>query len=240
MRNKSGRYRKSFTALVAIACLIPWQGTALANKSQLIQQLTQTVKEFVVHSASPGQRVQVEMGRLDPRLRLNPCSLPLEAFESGTRRRAGRTTIGVRCAGEKPWKLYVPVTVRQFAKAVVTRRPLPRGTVITAADIQLVERELSAARNGHFTHINNVLDMVVKRNLPQDALLTPAAVKPARLIKRGNKVIILASTAGFSVRMKGEALMDGSQGQMIRVKNLRSKRTVQAEVVSRGTVKVKL
>jgi flagella basal body P-ring formation protein FlgA len=71
-------------------------------------------------------------------------------------------------------------------------------------------------------------------------VLTPALLKPQLLIKRGEKVTILADTGAVQVRMEGKALMDGARGQVIRVRNLSSKREVEAAVVAPGIVQVRL
>ena len=61
-----------------------------------------------------------------------------------------------------------------------------------------------------------------------------------QLVKRGDIVTILAEIKGLTVRVNGNALTDGHRGDEIRVKNQRSKRILQAEVIGPGTVRVRL
>ena len=50
---------------------------------------------------------------------------------------------------------------------------------------------------------------------------------------------ILSEAGGIQVRMNGEALADGTQGKVVRVRNASSKRIVEGEVIAKGMVKVR-
>jgi flagella basal body P-ring formation protein FlgA len=82
--------------------------------------------------------------------------------------------------------------------------------------------------------------MVLKRPMPSGSVFTPREVMPKRLVRRGEPVMILAQSGGMTVRVEGEALMDGHHGQMIRVQNSRSGREITAEVIAASTVRVKM
>jgi len=65
-------------------------------------------------------------------------------------------------------------------------------------------------------------------------------VQAPRLIKAGQEVILLATTPQLEVRMKGKALSDGSRGDIIQVRNVRSKRVIEGVVTDIGTVRVNM
>ena len=75
---------------------------------------------------APGAlRVEIEAGRLDPRLRLAPCER-IEPYLPPGARAWGRSRIGLRCVqGSTPWNVYLPVTVKVFAPAWVAASALP-------------------------------------------------------------------------------------------------------------------
>jgi flagellar basal body P-ring formation protein FlgA len=60
-----------------------------------------------------------------------------------------------------------------------------------------------------------------------------------RLIKRGDKIIISTMQPAFSIRMNGIAMMDGTKGQLIRVKNENSGRIISATVIEPGLVSIR-
>jgi flagella basal body P-ring formation protein FlgA len=65
-------------------------------------------------------------------------------------------------------------------------------------------------------------------------------VKAPILIRRGEKVSIIASTGTVTVRMEGKALEAGARGDVITVLNLSSKQKVEARVLAPGKVQVQM
>ena len=72
------------------------------------------------------------------------------------------------------------------------------------------------------------------------AVLFPALLAPARLVKRGQSVVIVGISGGFQVRAQGKALADAAAGDSVAVENLSSRRVVQGLVQPDGTVRVSL
>ena len=96
----------------------------------MLEQI-QALGEQASAGLAPGaMRVEVEPGRLDPRLRLAPCERVEPHLPPGAQA-WGRTRVGLRCTeGPKPWNVYLPVTVKVFAPALVAAAALPAGTVL--------------------------------------------------------------------------------------------------------------
>jgi flagella basal body P-ring formation protein FlgA len=211
-----------------------------AGQWQTHDSIRQAVRQFILSTAPEEYKVQVQFGQMDERLRLNHCSRALEAFMPPHRRKLGPTTVGVRCRGGQPWKIFVPVQIRAYGKVLVANHSLPRRTVLRAQDVQTVERDLSRYNQGYYTEPAEVTGMVLKYALSQGSVLTPRSLEPKQLVSRGQRVTILAQHGGLTIRVEGEALMDGINGQTIRVRNTRSDREIQATVVAAQTVKVKM
>src|ERR1700704_3229467 len=96
--------------------------------------LEQQVRELALagtrHSAPGVARVAVEVGQLDPRLRLAPC-LRIEPYLPPGTRLWGRARIGLRCTqGQTAWNVFLPITVKIYGKALVTTSPMPAGAVV--------------------------------------------------------------------------------------------------------------
>ena len=60
------------------------------------------------------------------------------------------------------------------------------------------------------------------------------------LIRRGQRVTLVAAVGGLEVRVQGEALTDAQPDGRIRVANLTSRRVVEGQVESRDSVRVGL
>lgn len=183
---------------------------------------------------------EVAATALDSRLRLKLCDSPLEAFSNGNGLRSGRVTVGVRCPGTTPWTLYVPVAVVAQANIVMIDGPLPRGTLLSAANLRIEQRPLSTLPPQYVSSPEQVVGRELTRAISGATVATPNMIKARDLIAKGQDVVILASGENIQVRMAGVALQKGQQGERIDVKNSTSGRTVQAVIVDAGTVEVQL
>ena len=226
---------------LAILCLFHSSNAFGADSEiQPLSDIQQSIEQFVLRSLPKNFRIDTQVGKLDPRLRLGRCEQPLESFYPVSARKMGPTTIGVRCLSSSPWQIYVPVQIRVFGPAVVSKHALLRGSVIEARDLTISTRELSNALNGYYASIEEVAGMELRFNLAGGTIIGPRSLKPQFLVKRGDIITILAETNGLQIRVKGTALMDGFKGQSIRIKNTRSDRELQGEVVASRTVKIDL
>lgn len=184
-------------------------------------------------------RHRVEVGALDPRLRLRRCDRPLQGFLPPGSRLPGNTTVGVRCDGAAPWTIYVPAAASVSAEVVVLKRSVPRGTAITAADVGVVLRELNSPEAA-IRDPAEVIGKLARRPLAADAIVTAAMLTAPLLVRRGQQVVIVANVPGIDVRMQGVALGAGAAGDRIRVRNLVSQRVVEATVIEAGVAQVTL
>ncbi len=184
--------------------------------------------------------IEIELNQIDKRLRLQQCDQPLATTVRGAGKLRGRIAVAVKCSSPKPWKFYLGATVRQFGKIIVAKQGIPRGTVLSRNDIHLKYTELTQLRQGYYQHIDAIVGMVAKRTLSGGKPIGSHAVNRRQLINRGDKVTIRAVLAGIEVRMIGEALANGANGERISVKNLSSNRIIKAVVTSQGVVTVTL
>ncbi len=191
-------------------------------------------------TAEQTNEVQIDIGRLDERLNLAACNGKLDAFLPPGSRATGNLTIGVRCAGPKPWTIYMPAGVKVFGSIVVTRRALPRGVTLHEDDLVVTDVELSTLTAGYIEHVPSAIGKQLKTALGKGATLTPRILEQPRLVRRGERVVISAQGDGMDIRMEGKALADGLQGERIRVQNLGSRRIIEATVTSAGVVQVRM
>ncbi len=232
-------------SLLVIITALALQGHAHASGPVAWQNrdaIRDTARSFLtdqVQAAHEG-RTEVTLGKLDPRLKLKACVKPLQGFTPSGSRDMGNTTVGVRCPDEAGWSIYVPAKIRVFGPVVVIRQPLARGTVLAAKDLQLVERNLSALPYGYYVDPKPVIGMLAKRTLAANSVLTPQMLKTPTLVKRGQRVTLIGESGPLTVRMVGEALSDGGQGDLIRIRTDGSKRVIDGTIISKGVIKVTL
>lgn len=228
----------------AVLALLP-AGPLLADPDPLTQSpesILAAARAHLIESAGaqhPG-RVEVEMGHLDPRLRLARCSQPLEASQAPGARPIGRTSVGVRCPGVAGWTIYVAAKIDVFGKALVTTRSLGRNAGLSAGDVRLTETSLANLGAGYLTDTADIDGMITRRPLPAGTVLTPAMIEAPRLVRRGDRVTLIGGDGPIQVEMLGEAINDGARGERVRVRALNSQRIVEGWVISPSVVKVTL
>ncbi len=214
----------------------PAPGAELESRAEIARAAERHLAERLAGRFEEAPRI--EAGRLDPRLRLARCTVPLEAFLPPGGREIGSTTVGVRCNGDKRWTLYVPVKVTVFTQVVVAARSLPRGQLLSASDLSLARRDLARLPQGYFRDPAEVAGQQLKRNVTAGQALTPALLKAPRTIRRGERVTLVAGGNGVEVRMPGIALNNAARGETVRVRNVSSKRIVLGVVAGPGLVQV--
>ena len=216
-----------FTAIFSVSSV----NAATAHHS--LEDIKTTAREFVL-STLPNQEIEFKVvaERLDPRLRLNACGKPLQAWYPGKGRRAGNVTVGIRCDDESPWSIYVSVKVNYYQEIVVASHPLQRGAIITRDDVRLEKKNLSFYAGKYFTDPDEVIGQELVHSLQMGYIIKDRNLKLPVIVKRGQQVTLLAQNDTYEVRMDGKAMMDGAAGQRIKVRNTRSKRIVEGIVKS--------
>ena len=180
----------------------------------------------------------VRVGMLDARLKLATCDQPLEAFLRRGTKIGPKTTVGVRCTGSKPWKIYLPVEVIVSRKVWVARHPLPRGHLLTADDLALDVRDVSRMTSSYVADQTSLIGQRLKSSILAGRVVTLQLIVADNVVRRGQTVTLAVSAGGLSIRVTGKALSDGALNQRIRVENLTSGRVVEGIVRSRELVEV--
>lgn len=170
-------------------------------------------------------RVQIDVGRLDPRLQLAACrrvdpSLPPNAAMWGSIR------MGLQCAdGDRAWKVWLPVTVRVLAPAVVPVRALAAGTVLAADHLAMQEVDW-ASGSRPYADAADLLGRTLGRALQAEQPLRQGDLRLRQWFAAGDTVRLQARGEGFAILAEGQALAPGLEGQTSRVR-LDSGRLVQ-------------
>ncbi|NVZ19700.1 flagellar basal body P-ring formation chaperone FlgA [Pseudomonas costantinii] len=198
-----------------------------------------TVEDYLATTQTPG-RYEIQVNQLDPRLRMPMCDKELTATLESPAQPIGRVTVKVRCDGASPWTVFVPAQVKLFRDVVVVTRPLKRTGIIGFEDVTLRERDISLINQGYLTSVDQAIGQKLTRPMVTDQVITLVHLEQAEVIRKGDQVVISASSGALSVKMPGEALSNGGMSEQIRVKNLNSNRVIKARVTAPGQVEVAL
>ncbi len=236
-------HRLCLPVLVVLGLALPLRAPAQAAPE--FQPLADILTAAEAHARALVQQqdildAEVTAAALDTRLRLKLCDSQLETFSNNSSLRGGRVTVGVRCPGTAPWTLYVPIAVVAQAYIVMIDGPLPRGTLLTEANLRMEQRPLTALPPQYMSSVEPLVGLELTRAVTGATIAIPNMVQARDLVAKGQDVVILASGANIQVRMAGVALQKGQLGERIDVKNSTSGRTVQAVILDAATVEVQL
>lgn len=206
--------------------------------SQSHESITEAVKDYVEQNINLPGEYEMNLTPLDSRLNLPQCAESLKVFTTTDLIKAGRTTIGVRCNAEKKWSIFTSVIIKTYQMVVVLSQPIQRGEIITRHHLAIEKREVSKLREDFATQLEQVENKQITRQLNTGTILSLRNIAEPKLIKRGDKVVISTTKPDFSIRMSGIAMMDGTKGQLISVKNQNSGRIINATVIEPGLVSV--
>jgi flagellar basal body P-ring formation protein FlgA len=191
------------------------------------------------YAHSQQEKLEIEVGQLDRRLKLKKCPESLELSTMDKRGLGGNISVLVACRVESSkWAVHIPAQVYLYRQIPVAKHNLLRGKILAARDIKLEVVNVSLIRQELITTAEAAIGLEVKRNISQGAPLIRANTQPPMAIKRG-EIVTIATTAGaIVVNTTGSALNDGRLGQKIRVRNSQSNRVITGLVVAEGKVQI--
>lgn len=169
--------------------------------------------------AVPGvQRVEIEVGQLDPRLRLAPCQRVEPYLPQGTRL-WGKARIGLRCTqGPSLWNVYLPITVKVFGPAWVAAQTLAAGAVLSPGDLVQADVDWAAEASPTITDPEQAVGRTLLRRVTAGQGLRQIDLRPRQWFAAGDQVKVVAVGRGFAISSSGQALSHGIEGQSVRVR----------------------
>ncbi len=227
--------------LFLIAALFAAAAPARAQSIEgaLAAQVQGFAHEATRQIATPGLRVEVRVGRLDPRLQLAPCASVQPYLPTGTRL-WGNARIGLRCldAGVR-WNVFLPIHIDVFGPALVATAPLVAGHLLAAGDLRVAEVNLAATPTAPLTNQQLAVGRLLARPLTAGAAVHGRDLRARQWFAAGDSVRVVATGRGWRISGEGQALAAGLEGQSVRVRT-ESGRVVSGVAVAERLVEVAL
>ena len=156
-------------------------------------------------------------------------------------RRVGRIPLTVQVKVDDKFikRLRMNAKVAVFQDVVRTINSVQRGNIIGNSDVIMERTRTERLLKGIPTQLNKVIGKEATRNLQTGQVIKFRDFKKVPLVKRGSRVIILATKGPMKITAPGAVREEGFKNSIIQVVNLESKKTIYAEVLSANTVEVK-
>ncbi len=163
----------------------------------------------------PG-KAEITIAQVFPR-GLAACTT-LEPFMPTGTRLWGRMTVGVRCAGERPWTLYLQAKVSLHANYYTASRALMPGEMLSAADLVARDGDLTNLPQAVVTDPSQAVGAVALVRVAAGLPLRQDMLRSAASVTAGQTVRVVAQGQGFAISSEGSAMNNATPGQQVRVK----------------------
>ncbi len=137
---------------------------------------------------------------------------------------------GLRIAGS--------AKVRAFDRVVMSRGAFGKGYALQTDDLYPVLMDVGRIPRGAIREPEAIAGKTLLRSIVPNAPITDAMIPLTPVMKRGDKVALVAGNDGFTVMTAGELKHDAAVGESVKVINLASKKIVAGLLVEEGTVRV--
>lgn len=233
--------------LLALLALLPPSEAKAANGLTLLgpAELERAFSDLLLaHASLPAKDLTISRFTADPKeLTVPPGPREFRAISrSQGKGETGRQTIvaEVLINGVASGRVTLSADLTLQGEVVCAARPLLRHTLIAAGDLKLLRRDLTMLGPDLVTDPGLAVGRTLKTTLQGGAPLYGRLLKEPEMVKRGDLVSIQAATGTLIVTVPGRVQSSGARGDLIKVKNLMSRKEVLAKVISPDAVQVDL
>ena len=240
VKNRSRRRAALWALWLAFAFCMTTASPAKARGAAIhpVADIKATAVAFVTRAAGDKEEVHTQVLALDRRLRMTRCDVPLTGFWPPAARRHGVSSVGVRCEGQRRWKMFVPVRIAWRKVVMIATRALRRGDQLRQGDLVAQKRDVSGVRFNFLTPSEEYVGHRLARGVSAGAILNRNALLRPKLVSRGQKVSVAVGGRNWQIVMDGIALDDGGLGSLVRIRNAKTRRVVRGEVIAPARVRV--
>lgn len=190
-----------------------------------------------------GAKDRFEVNLDDPMLRIHlPAHMPAMATVRSLQfdRRTRRFSAAVSVPDDRQGARRIRVTGRMHRIVdvpVLTRRVRP-GELIRRTDLTHVALRADRVDRNVVLNAEDILGKSPRRILRPERPVRRLDIREPMLVKRGRLVTMIYRSANMTITAKGKARGSGAKGDSVRVRNVTSGKTVEAEVVGLNQVSV--
>jgi flagellar basal body P-ring formation protein FlgA len=134
-------------------------------------------------------------------------------------------------------KLRFTGTAIEIVEAAVLARNVDRNEILKSSDV-VVERRPKAEVGADAAARDRTVGMQARRQLRAGQAIRTADLAKPDLVQRDQNVMLVYEAPGVYLTMRGKALDNGTEGDVVNVMNVQSKRTLSGTVIGRGQVSI--
>ena len=147
-------------------------------------------------------------------------------------------TVLIVVNGDVVKKVTVAAFIEVWNDVVLAAKPLGKYQTIESHHIRVVKMNLARVPANAILDRKQVLGSRTNRNIAANCILRNDQIELPPIIKRGDVIQVVAESRHMKISLQALAKENGAKGELIRVQNIRSKKTIYAQVVDGQTVQV--
>jgi|TARA_Y100000031_G_C8189363_1_gene370610 flagella basal body P-ring formation protein FlgA len=186
-------------------------------------------------------RYQIEMGKRKA-IRVALDQEPTVRVENlQYNRRSGRfraLLVPPQAANEAPRRYRVSGQAHAMVEVPVLNAPVKVGQVIGRDDVDWIEIRSRRLNRNQLLDIDDLIGLTPRRPVKINEPLRRRDLQRPVVVAKGELVTIIVSIPGMTLMVTGRASDKGSMGDVIRVVNTQTHKTVEAVVMAPGRVRV--
>ncbi len=244
---KSVTYDVNVLKKLAVNNRLDWQPESLADRAVITRAATKISQDMIESAVLDKLKSEKLNGKIEIMFDNKALEINLPAdrapkftlnnFDFDALNKRFRSEL-VAETGATP--LVLPVTGRVVVKRDVPMlaRRLERGMTIGESDIAWITVATDKLTNDVITDPSQLIGRELRHDLASGQPISARAIIPARLVTRGSLVTMKIQTPYMTVTAQGRALQDGAVGDVVRVTNTQSNRTVEGTVEGAGVIRI--
>lgn len=135
-------------------------------------------------------------------------------------------------------KVEATANVRVFEKVVMSRKAMPKGSLIQGKDVYVMLMDAARLPTGFIGDIDAVAGRQLTRSIIANKPILESMVSNSFLVKKGQRVVVLAESPGLNISTIGETNESAYVGSFVKVINLSSRKIITGRLIDESTVKV--
>ncbi len=146
--------------------------------------------------------------------------------------------ISVSVDGQAVTKISLRFRVNLYRQVAVAARQVNAREILTEDDLRYERMDTGQIAAGFITDKSKIRGLMARRLITPGMVITDSMVNKPVIVKRGNMVTLTAFIGNIEVITSGQALQDGYENQLIRIKNISSNKIVLGKVIDEDKVQV--
>ncbi|MDH3360630.1 MAG: flagellar basal body P-ring formation chaperone FlgA [Desulfobulbaceae bacterium] len=227
--------------LLLIACTLLQANFATARVVTM-EEMKDVFHDLTCKNAPwPKEQLQVESFTAQPTsLDLPAGKIEYQATSKPYPNYIGRKALNVMILvnGKEAGAVNMIGDLRLYGEIACTTRRLKRHEKLTANDIKMVRRDITMLGDDLIRQQKNAIGKQTTKSLQPGDIIRTSQLDEPPMVKRGEMVTIVAQAADIRITAPGEAKKNGAMGDIIKVKNLMSRKYIFAKVIADKIVQV--